>query len=79
MVEASAPAASTASGAGRWDGRQAITKGTSSPADTTNVASWAMSFPVSRTGLRSHTESGPATAVTAPVALSLRTQGMIFP
>ena len=45
------------------------TKGTAWPAATLNSAVCAMPWPVRSTGVRSHTESGPAVALIPPSVL----------
>ena len=53
------------------------TKGTASPAETVNAAVCARPWAVRSTGVRSHTESGPAVALMPPSVLV--TQGTMDP
>jgi hypothetical protein len=64
-------------GAGRWEACQVSMNGARSPAATVKSARVVRFSPRTGTGVRSHTESGPAMACNAP--WTCRTQGTIDP
>ena len=67
-----------AGGAGSWDGCHVRTKGTSSPAATSNSDTDDMPSPWTSTGVSKHRASGPPTAVILP-SPARRTHGTIEP
>ena len=66
VVLATAFSASTGSGGGSCEGYQVSTKGTRSPAATSNSATVLRSSPRVGTGVLSRSASGPATARSSP-------------